>query len=276
MTRRQFLLAAAATPIAAALYTWRVEPHWLEVVRREMLVEKLPANLEGARLAQLSDIHIGAKVDDDYVRAAFHTVAKLEPDFVVLTGDLVSYEGASTLVQAESLLRDFPRGTRGTFAVLGNHDYGAGWSDGAVADQIANLLTQTGVTVLRNGTAMVDGLKFVGFDDLWAGRALPAVALMAHRPDEPAIALCHNPDGCDILGWEGFRGWILAGHTHGGQCKPPFLPAPLLPVRNRRYTAGEFELSGGRRLYISRGVGHLLRVRFNVRPEVTLFTLRRA
>jgi len=69
---------------------------------------------------------------------------------------------------------------------------------------------------------------------------------------------------------------VLSGHTHGGQCKPPFLPAPLLPVRNRRYTAGEFAVSGNRRLYISRGVGHLLKVRFNVRPEVTVFALARA
>jgi uncharacterized protein len=78
----------------------------------------------------------------------------------------------------------------------------------------------------------------------------------------------------DLPGWSGYEGWILSGHTHGGQCKPPFLPPPLLPVRNRRYTAGEFELAGGRRLYISRGVGHLLQVRFNVRPEVTIFEMR--
>ena len=58
--------------------------------------------------------------------------------------------------------------------------------------------------------------------------------------------------------------------------RPPFLPPPLLPVKNRRYTAGEFALDGGRRLYINRGLGHLMKVRFNVRPEVTLFHLARA
>jgi predicted MPP superfamily phosphohydrolase len=47
-------------------------------------------------------------------------------------------------------------------------------------------------------------------------------------------------------------------------------------VVNRRYTAGEFRLPGERRLYVNRGVGHLLRVRFNFRPEVTLFELRPA
>ena len=49
-----------------------------------------------------------------------------------------------------------------------------------------------------------------------------------------------------------------------------------MPVRNTRYTAGVFALPGGRTLYVSRGVGHFFQVRFNVRPEVTVFTLQRA
>jgi predicted MPP superfamily phosphohydrolase len=77
----------------------------------------------------------------------------------------------------------------------------------------------------------------------------------------------------DLPGWGAFNGWVLAGHTHGGQCKAPFLPPPILPVKNKRYSSGEFALAGGRRLYINRGVGTYLPVRFNVRPEVTVFTL---
>src|SRR5207249_9777558 len=92
-------------------------------------------------------------------------------------------------------------------------------------------------------------------------------------PAKPSLVLCHNPDTADLPVWRDFRGWILAGHTHGGQCRPPFLPPPLLPVANRRYTAGEFQLDGGRKLYINRGIGHLLPARFNVRPEITIFRL---
>ena len=66
----------------------------------------------------------------------------------------------------------------------------------------------------------------------------------------------------------------MAVSGEGGQCKPPFLPPPIVPVKNRRYTAGAFQLSRGRQLYISRGVGTFLPVRFNVRPEVTVFTLQ--
>jgi predicted MPP superfamily phosphohydrolase len=130
--------------------------------------------------------------------------------------------------------------------------------------------------MLRNRVHEVEGLQIVGLDDLWAKRFEPTEAFAGYDDRRPAIALSHNPDTVDLPVWEQYEGWILAGHTHGGQCKAPFLPPPLLPVRNRRYTQGEFSLGGNRSLYISRGVGHLLPVRINVRPEVTLFELRAA
>ena len=115
--------------------------------------------------------------------------------------------------------------------------------------------------------------KAIGVDDLWSPCFDPVTALAQRASAVPAIALCHNPDAADLAVWDDYEGWILAGHTHGGQCKPPFLPPPELPVKNRRYTAGEFSLSGSRRMYISRGVDHLLQVRFNVRPEIPIFRL---
>jgi len=126
--------------------------------------------------------------------------------------------------------------------------------------------------MLRNKSAVVDGLEVVGIDDLAAGHCDGAAALGSSSTAE-RLVLCHNPDAADEDFWGDYRGWILAGHTHGGQCKPPFLPPPLLPVKNRRYTAGEFDLFDGRTMYINRGLGHLQQVRFNVRPEVTIFRL---
>jgi predicted MPP superfamily phosphohydrolase len=222
---------------------------------------------------QLSDIHIGPEVDDDYITGVFAQVSALNPDIVVQTGDLVTYAGPDTIDQTRKVLATFPRGQLGTFATLGNHDYGKKWSEPAVAAQITALLSQAGCVVLRNQSATVAGLKIVGLDDLWGRRFRPERVLPGLHANEPALVLSHNPDTCDRPGWSGYQGWILAGHTHGGQCKPPFLPPPLLPVRNRRYTAGEFDLGDGRKLYINRGVGHLLRVRFNVRPEITVFRL---
>ncbi len=275
LTRRRFLTGLVTTTGLTALYTWRVEPTWVEFVRRDLPIANLPPALAGKTLVQLSDIHIGPQVDDEYVARVFARVTALNPDIVVHTGDLVTYAGPKTIAQARTVLGSFPRGKLGTFAILGNHDYGRNWSQPEVADQIARLLAEAGCTVLRNRSTEVAGLTIVGLDDLWARRFFPQLVLPHLPRGQPAIVLSHNPDSCDLPGWGGHQGWILAGHTHGGQCKPPFLPPPLLPVRNRRYTAGEFALADNRQLYINRGVGHLLRVRFNVRPEVTVFTLKR-
>lgn len=238
-------------------------------------VAQLPDRLKGASLAQLSDLHIGPHVDDAYLIKVFQRVKSFAPKIVAYTGDFTSHE-RDIFAHAGRLFAQLPLGSLATLGILGNHDYGPGWAHPDVADRIAALAVSAGVRVLRNEIAEVEGLQVAGLDDLWAHHFDPARGLGALDPQRASLVLSHNPDTADEPGWEKYQGWILAGHTHGGQCKPPFLPPPLLPVRNKRYTSGEFALSGGRRMYISRGIGHLLRVRFNVRPEITLFHLDRA
>ena len=276
-TRRQFirtgLWAMAGAPVATALYAWRIEPHWLAITRRELPVVGLPPALEGRTLVQLSDLHVGPKVDDEYVVRTFRRVAALEPDFVVVTGDWITWRGAGQFDQLARVLEHLPHGRLGTLGILGNHDYGFGWRMAAVGDRVAAIVGAAGVTLLRNQRATIQGLTFAGLDDFWGPHFAPGPVLGGLTPRTAAIVLSHNPDTADEPIWGDYAGWILAGHTHGGQCKPPFLPPPLLPVRNRRYTSGVFEVGRARRLFISRGVGHLIRLRFNVRPEATLFRL---
>lgn len=277
ISRREFLAAGASVTAVAGvgLYTCRVEPHRLEIVRRPLAIRGLPGSLSGRTLVQISDVHVGTRVDDDYVRATFRRVADLQPDIVVFTGDFISYH-PGIFEQLPALYRHFPRGRAATVAILGNHDYGSNWAHPEIAARVVDAVHGFGITVLRNEISEVEGLQVVGLDDLWANQFNPAQVMAKLESRRAAIVLSHNPDTVDLSGWGDYDGWILSGHTHGGQCKPPFLPPPLLPVRNRRYTAGEFALDGGRRMYISRGVGHLLQVRFNVRPEVTVFELRSA
>ena len=278
VTRGQFLagsLALIGAGLASGFYAWQVEPHWLEIVTRPMAIDGLPPALDGARLLHLTDIHVGPRVSDSFVVEVFRRLAALEPDIVVVTGDFTSYH-PEVLERARRVYAEMPRGRLATLGVLGNHDYGPGWADRRAADSLQGVVAGLGLTVLRNEVMEVAGLQIVGMDDLWAKSFQPRTALAALEKGRPVLALCHNPDCVDRPGWGGYTGWVLAGHTHGGQCKPPFLPPPVLPVENRRYTSGEFAVGGGRRLYISRGVGHLQQVRFNARPEATVFELRPA
>ena len=270
--------AMVASAVGVVGYTIGVEPHWLELVERNLAIDKLPSALEGARLVQISDLHIGPQVSDDYIVESFERVRALAPDLVVCTGDFITHRVARREAQYHQLravLAHYPQGKLATVGILGNHDYGHGWGDPAVAARVASEAERAGVRILRNEVAPVAGLDLIGIDDLWSRRSDPVTAL-ALRESAAGLVLVHNPDAADEQPWPEYRGWMLAGHTHGGQCKPPFLPPPLLPVKNRRYVRGEVSVDAERTLYISRGVGHLIRARFNVRPEITLFTLRSA
>jgi hypothetical protein len=163
-----------------------------------------------------------------------------------------------------------------TIGILGNHDYSRGHRNTQVADLLTARLTGLGLRMLRNASCDVHGLTISGADDLWSGQCdIDRVTLKLDN-DKANLFLLHNPDAADGDVWEGYQGWILCGHTHGGQVKPPFLRPPFTSVTNPRYIEGEVDLYDGRRLYINRGLGVVkYPVRFNARPEITVFTLRR-
>ena len=83
MRRRTFLGYVVGTSFGGAAglggYTWAIEPHWAEVVERELPIERLPHGLEGARLVQISDLHIGARVSEDYLIDCLARVAAGHP-----------------------------------------------------------------------------------------------------------------------------------------------------------------------------------------------------
>lgn len=272
-TRRTILRLGVYGGGAAALgYTALVEPFWLELVERKLPVPNLPGRLEGKTLVQISDLHASSRVSTSYLVESLQRVATLKPDIVVYTGDFISLDEGTEKSMAD-VFPHLPTGTVGTAAILGNHDYGVNWAEESWAQKIIGALDASGVPVLRNGVMDIGGLQVLGLDDSWAEKIDLAKGLAGLDQKKASLVLSHNPDTVDQGDWSAYRGWILAGHTHGGQCKPPFLPPPVLPVVNKRYTAGHFPLSGGRDLYINRALGYLHQVRFNVRPEVTVFTL---
>lgn len=263
-----------------------------------MPLTNLPDALRDRTLLQLSDLHVG-RVDSGFLIETLQEAGSLGADFVVYTGDFVSYRSPAEFDELARVLAHAPRGRIGTVAALGNHDFGFSWRQRDVAARVTEIARSAGATVLRNEAITIAGLQFFGMGDYWTPDfdvtrdvrellRLPPRApgdpvlepvrrmLTALSAGQPTVVLCHNPDFLDEPVWDNVTGWVLAGHTHGGQCRPPFLPPPILPVRNRRYTSGVFDVGPGRTLYVNRGIGHLMPVRFNVRPEMTLFTLARA
>jgi predicted MPP superfamily phosphohydrolase len=277
VSRRKLLkrsaLSLAGLGVATLAYTWRFEPHWVQVVRRSLPIARLPDALVGKTLVQISDLHVGPIVDEDYIVGAMEKVSSLGADILVITGDFMTCTGTEQVPAVARVLKHLRPGKLATIGILGNHDYAWQWTSKSSADQLTRTVSDMGITMLRNDVVDVQGLQIAGADELWGPFFNPMNAVRMLDLARASLMLCHNPDAMDLPVWGGYQGWILAGHTHGGQCKPPFLSPPITPVRNKRYTAGEFDLYDGRRLYINRGLGYLHRVRFNARPEITEFTL---
>ncbi|MGE8429826.1 MAG: metallophosphoesterase [Sphingobacterium sp.] len=257
-------------------YSWKIEPHWVKHEQINLTVKYLPEALEGKSLIQISDIHIGNYVDKDFIKRTFREIAALKPDIMVYTGDFVRLvHNKIPLEQLDEVMQDAPKGKLQTLAILGNHDYGKNFQDSAAADSIVSLLNGYSIKVLRNESVITQGLRIFGIDDFWGTNFDLVKTMKDYDQSHACLVLCHNPDAADLDGWNGYNGWILAGHTHAGQVRIPFWGSPIIPVKNKNYDQGIKKISGDRTLYINRGLGHSIPIRFNARPEVTIFTLRK-
>lgn len=277
VNRRQFCWratkATAALVAAAPVYACRLEPHWVDYQHQTMALPKLPKQWHGKRLIQISDLHVGPVVDEQYLRNILREVAALEPDLLLVTGDFMTCIYGERVSSTVEVMREIA-GVAPIYSVLGNHDYGRGVYRPKTADALTSGLESAGIRVLRNAVEDCNGLQIAGMDDLWVRRCRVKQTIDQLDLTKPAIAMCHNPDSVDQHGWGDYQGWILAGHTHGGQCRLPGHGAIYAPIKNYDYMAGRVDLENGRTLYVNRGLGYKKRIRFMTRPEVTIFTLQ--
>lgn len=286
LNRRVLLIVLPALLLVAALLLWW-ETNVLAVERVEIQVADLPAELEGLRIALLTDLH-GRLISPD--GRLLKEVAGAEVDFIAVTGDLIDHEAAE-LENVLPLLRALTR-VAPTYAVSGNHDYNADWS------ALVRRLQQVGVTVLENSHLFAErnGVPYclVGVADHFSGHADLASALpsgwnglsilLSHSPTlfEPESPRSYLESASDD--WPARQELLqqvdltLSGHTHGGQIKLPLIGAvtrgtgELFPKQHVQGLTKEF----GGWLYISRGLGTtgIVRARFLSRPELTILTLR--
>lgn len=276
LTRRRFIkIAAALSALPAAVvgaraYASRIEPWQLSIERVTLRSPRVPRELDGLKIGQLSDLHLGGAIDAAFVRRAVATLNSLNPDVVVVTGDLVHVSGiAGTVVEA---LRDL-RAPLGSYITLGNHDH---WHD---APLVAAALREAGHTVLQNERVTVTPggmpLHLVGVDDVWERKNDLPRAIAGMPADEPAVLFVHEPDFADEAAAQYPFMAQFSGHTHGGQVRLPFLGAPARAPFGKNYIMGAYDVNG-MQLYVTRGIGMAVPYyRFMCPPEVTIATLGR-
>ncbi|HEY6557737.1 MAG TPA: metallophosphoesterase [Polyangiaceae bacterium] len=262
-------LASYAIGLATAAWgTWGRRR--LVVVRRfEIPLPNLGEELDGYLVAQLSDLHIGSY---DTTRAGARWVARtnaLQPDLVVVTGDLVT-SGTEFYGDVAEVLSGL-RAPDGVLCILGNHDQ---WN----AARFESALRERGLTVLSNDSRVIRRgdatLVVIGLGDPYTGKADLPAALRGRVAGAPTILLSHYPHYFEAAAKHAVE-LVLSGHTHGGQIGLPFLADRLnLATLTRQRPRGLFR-DGTSLLYVNAGLGTTgPPVRVGVAPEIALFALR--
>jgi uncharacterized protein len=258
--------------LAAGGLAWGwFEAGWVRLRTLEVPLPGLPPELDGLRIAHVTDLHLPCAAAD---RAA--EVLEAEGvDLVLITGDTISSRRRLPLV-TPMIAR--LRGRFGTFAVRGNNDH---WShvplptlSSAYAAAGAHLIENGSVTVTYNGAA----LQIVGVDDPGVGHPDVAAAWRRAEATLPTIWLVHAPGFIDRIDPQKLHLpralLVLAGHTHGGQIRGPGC-TPVVPRGSGRFRQGWYDAALGP-VYISRGIGtSILPLRFLCPPELPILTLRR-
>jgi predicted MPP superfamily phosphohydrolase len=307
-SRRYFFRAAGviagAVPFVSATYGFVAERFRFYVREVQIPIANLPPALDGLRITQLSDIHIGSYMPVAQVRRAVGMASELSGDLVVVTGDFLT--GRSDPLEDCIAELSRLRAPLGIWGCNGNHEIYAG-----AEDKSAEFFQKYGMKLLRQENTELrwqgSAFNLIGVDyqrqrDAQGNRAPMLVGVQPLvRRDVPNILLSHNPNSFRSAAELGIE-LSLAGHTHGGQVRVEILDHRWTPAEFLTpYVAGlyrrplfapsdlnDVEVSslrqaitpqpqGSSAIYVNRGLGTIgAPVRLGVPPEITLITLRRA
>lgn len=254
-----------------------IEPHLLTVTRHTV---DFPSS-QKLRITVISDLHLGPYKGEAFAKRVVRAVNRTLPDVVLIAGDLLFTEEADP--QQLYGLRGI-RAPLGTFAIIGNHDLGYSNVTGqrqSRADIVHAMLESMGMTVLRNESTVLHmptgDLAIVGVDDpLWQEYSLEE-AMREVPAGVPTILLSHSPDVI-LHPRSSAAQLIVAGHTHGGQIRLPFIgPVAMIPDRvGNDFDQGLFANDDDTTLAITRGVGESgPRARLFAVPEIMVLETER-
>jgi len=279
LSRRGFLRRAGVVgvgvPFGVSLsgvgtsYDFQVEHHDVELAG-------WPRELDGLRVAHLSDIHVGGAMNRERLLRVAELTNRAQPDIVLHTGDFLTHRAGNFDAPLYEALANV-RAPHGQWACLGNHDYDD-------PTRLVRRLTDAGVTALRNRVVHLDvggqtlevaGLEYLSSRMDRTPEYERVFADFGPRPNVPRLLLNHDPQAFSTIP-EDCANLVLSGHTHGGHIGVQLGPGHALSVVGLvgLRDQGLFD-RGDMRLYVTRCVGFYgYPMRIGIPPEIALLTLR--
>ena len=259
-------LGVGAFTLGLTGYSVREALKALHVKTLAIPVRGLPAALEGFRIVQVTDIHVGPTIGKDFIVSMVGLVNSLRPDLVAITGDLV--DGSVENLASDVAPLAGIQSRHGVFFVPGNHEYYSG-----LEPWLAHL-PSLGIQVMRNRYVTVGegeaAFHLAGLDDE-TGTPDMAAAVAGRDPRLPLIVLAHQPRTIRQVAPHGAV-LQLSGHTHAGQ----IWPFTYLVHLQQPFVSG-LHKQENTYVYVSPGTGYWgPPMRLGTQAEVTLVTLTRA
>ncbi len=236
--------------------------------QKTLVIPRLPAALDGLRMAQITDLHMTGQLQKEFFDLAIERMNRWDAELVMVTGDLVDKaECIEWIPQTLGRLTSHD----GVYVLLGNHDQ-------RLADVGHLRRTLAGCGLIDLGGKCL-GRSVRGEPVLLAGNECPWFPPAPTLPSFPSgqrpfsILLSHSPDPLPWARRQQFD-LMLAGHTHGGQIRFPLVGPVVCPSRfGVRYASGVFDVPPVV-MHVSRGLSGVHTLRFNCPPELTLLELR--
>jgi predicted MPP superfamily phosphohydrolase len=269
-----FLIIAllAGSGVLVVWAAW-IEPDSLRVTEYPLRLLQCPPALAGLRISVIADVHAGAPfIDEDKIRKIVELSNRTHPDLVLLPGDIFVQEvrfGHDLPPEEVAAILAGLKARLGVYAIFGNHDYERD------PPKLRRLLAKAGIVLLENTAVSIRHgdapFWLLGISDATEGHADVNLALQAVTDRAPIIAFTHNPWPFETL--PSRISLLVAGHSHGGQIRIPWLSERLMPPALRLpFIAGHYQRTSD--LFVSTGIGTThFALRFRVPPEISVLTL---
>ena len=241
------------------------------IIKETAPIKNLGSNLDGLKIAQISDLHVGPTIKKGYVEEVVEQVNNLNPDIIAITGDMVDGSVRYLRNHVEPL-KDL-NAKIGKYFVTGNHEYYSGvdqWLDETDRLGFTNLIDDHNIISQKGDSLALGGVTDYRSSTIKPEHESDAIKAFSKAPENiPKILLAHQP----LSIFNAHKANVdlqLSGHTHGGQFWP-FVYAVKLA---NPYTAG-LHNHDGTLIYVNRGTGYWgPPMRIGVDSEITLITLQ--
>lgn len=257
-------------------YTTYVSTIKIGVREYRLIEKKIPDSFNGLKIIQLSDLHYGSTMFNKDVKKIIKLVNDRKPDLIVFTGDLINKSYKLSSKEQESLTKELKKlnASLGKYAITGEEDN----------DNFMTILNQSDFTILNNESELIydnnnDPIILVGLSSYLANKqdidkAYAYFNEATHNSNIYTITILHEPDAVDDIKEVYQSDLYLAGHSHNGNIRIPYLNYALKKEGAKIYDQDYYNLNGSK-LYISSGLGtnNSNNIRLFCRPSINFFRL---